>query len=353
MRLPKTAFFVLAFVLALLAPAAAQDSSIASEIRSLRKAADAQQPSEDWTSLKPRVLESLDHADRALRAGRNYLALEEVGRAMALLESNQQAAQGANADLKQFEEAWGKASVQLVADDQKDRGWDWGAAPAAVRAMGETAQGESLVLLEAARAYAAATRPQAGYFYLGQAKAEAHLAQFAHSLGLRSSHPAAGRDISEQIRDLQQQINAEFQPPKSIERHSDFILLNATLKLAGELNQQKFYAGALYKYLAAVQLLAMLDGKAPPPAERGQLQDAIAAARKKLNAQRDDSIAQLFVEKAEALATPDASDADWANAQAIVQKVVPAYDAAVSASPQPQRKSATLVRLTLVRWPYT
>ncbi|HEU5453011.1 MAG TPA: hypothetical protein VFU76_13545 [Terriglobales bacterium] len=354
MRL-KIASVLLIFSVTLLAQAPAQDASIAREIHQLRKAAGAQPPSDDWNSLKARVMQSLDLADRAARAGRNYLALEEMGRAMVVLEANQEAAQSAEAGLKQFEKAWSKASVQLVADDQKARQWDWGSAPAAVRAIGETAQGESLVLLEAARAYAGATQPQAGYFYVGQAKAQAHLAQFAHTLELRVSQTSAPRDVSDEIRDLQQQINAEFQPPKSIERHSDFIVLNATLKLAGDLNRQKFYAGALYKYLAAVQLLAMLDRNVPAQDARGQLRDAVAAARKALNAKRDDSIAQIFVERAETLVISDAqpSDADWANAQAIVRKVLPAYEAAVAASRQPKRQAASLVRLTLVRWPYT
>ena len=85
MRLAKALPVLLTLILGLLAAANAQDSAITAEIKNLRNAASRQQPNQQWNDLKPRIEESLDRAARALTSGREYLALEEMGRAKVYL----------------------------------------------------------------------------------------------------------------------------------------------------------------------------------------------------------------------------------------------------------------------------
>jgi len=108
--------------------------------------------------------------------------------------------------------------------------------------------------------------------------------------------------------------------------------------LAGELDARTFYAGALYQYLDAVQQLALLSQAAPDSTHQASVRTSLAALRKQLDASnRDESIGQLFLERAEAAlstaggATP--GEAEWKRAQVIAEKSCPPI------SPQPGRLS--------------
>jgi hypothetical protein len=102
----------------------------------------------------------------------------------------------------------------------------------------------------------------------------------------------------------------------------------------------------------------MLEAVAPDAAKLTQLKAMIAEQQKKLAAsKRDDSIAQIFVERAQswlAHADGSASSADeLRSAQVIVEQVLPAYYAALKPAAPVQRASSKTVDITLVRWPYT
>jgi hypothetical protein len=261
--------------------------------------------------------------------------------------------------LPAFESQWGQASLKLAAVDQEAQAREWTHSTVAIRALAEAAQGRSVPLLEGARGFATATVPTDGLFYLGEAQGEADFARFCANLtveGKAASFPL--RSFLPELYQLQEKTNAAFQPPRSIELHSRFIALNSTLKLARELDARKFYAGALYQYLEAVRHYGMLD--APPLDASGQaaVKEALAAAQKKFAASsRDDSIAQIFLERAGsqvAHADGSAPSADeWRSARVILDQVVPAYAAAEKPAFPLQAPSGKTVDITLVRWPYT
>src|SRR5262249_29775607 len=142
----------------------------------------------------------------------------------------------------------------------------------------------------------------------------------------------------------------EFKPPRSIELHSRFIALNATMKAARELDAAKLYAGALYQYLEATRNFGMLDVVPPEGAKLDELRQSVAAMRQKIAASKDDhSILQIFVERAEAAQSKD----ELRSALVIVDHVAPAYYASRKAPAQAVRASGKTIQLTLVRWPYT
>src|SRR5262249_11218087 len=102
----------------------------------------------------------------------------------------------------------------------------------------------------------------------------------------------------------------------------------------------------------------MLD--APPLDEPGQarVREDLAAARARLDASgRDESIAQLFLERAASqIAHADGSVPsvdEWRSARGILDQVLPAYSAARPPADGGARPSGRTVRMTLVRWPYT
>ena len=88
------------------------------------------------------------------------------------------------------------------------------------------------------------------------------------------------------------------------------------------------------------------------------LRSLLAEELKKVSAsKRDDSIAQIFLEKANGwLNKPEGaapSSDEWRATQVVVQQVLPAYYAALKPAAPRQQRAGRTATLTLVRWPYT
>jgi hypothetical protein len=216
--------------------------------------------------------------------------------------------------------------------------------------LSETAQGVTIPLLEGARGFAVSTEPKDGLLNLGEAQGEAEFAAFCTTLHLaRLATPYPLRSLMPEIEALQEKTNAAFQPPRSIDLHTLFMSLNSALKQARELDATKYYAGALYQYLYAVGYYAMLDAAPVDSSQQSVLKNALATARQKLSAsRRDDSIAQLFLEKAESqVAHVDGSAPspdDWRIAKVIVDQVLPTYLPSTKRSPlRSQRPARPLI----------
>jgi hypothetical protein len=316
----------------------------------------------DFASVNSMVDDALKSAVEALNSGKLYLSLEKLLQAEDLLQGArviEEKSDAVKSGFPAFEAEWEKASKNLAALDQEARQRNWGSAPVALRALSESAQGKSTPLLEGSRGFATSTKPRDGLFYMGQAQGNAAFAKFTSTVSLPISSTAFPlRSYLPELRKLQDRTNAAFKPPRSIELHSRFIALNSTLKLAEELDAQKFYVGALYQYLEASRHFGMLDVPPLDPAQQSALKADIAAARKKLAASKqDDSLALLFVERAESqIAHSDGSapSADeWRSARVILNQVLPAYFGALKPASPLQQASGKTVDITLVRWPYT
>jgi hypothetical protein len=356
---------VLALVAILAAPAAGQDaaSQLRTEIQRVQASLKAQPlVSPDFANANSTTEELLTAAAGALDAGRLYLSLEKLVQATDFLQGARTALDKAGAvkgGLPAFELEWASQSRKLAALDLELGRTNWSRAPAALRALSEAARVKTTPLLDGSRGFAVATQPKDGLFYLGEAQAQIEFARFCASLSMpRPARPFPLRSLLPELQAVQAKTNAAFQPPRSIDLHSRFIALNSVLKLASELDAAKAYAGALYEYLEASRHYAMLDEPPLDAARQAALKASIAVLRKKLAASSsDDSIAQLFVQRAESqmahadgsAPTPD----EWRSAQVIADRVLPLYFAARKpASRLPQAAPKTVV-LTLVRWPYT
>ena len=316
----------------------------------------------DIPDLSSDIEGNLTGAASALAAGRLYLSLEGLGRAEDNLHGARMLEEKADVikdSLPAFESEWKKASVQLTALNESARGKDWSHTTAGVRAISEAAQVRAIPLLEGGRGFATATKPKDGLFYVGQAQGEAAFAEFVSRLNApRKAAPAPLRSLLPELEALQEKTNAAFQPPRSIDMHPRFIALNATIKAARELDSSKAYAGALYQYLEAVRHYGMLDPAMPVAARQASLRTALAEELKKVSAsKRDDSIAQIFLERAAGwLNKPEGvapSPDEWRATQIVLQQVLPAYYAALKPAAPLQQRAARTATLTLVRWPYT
>jgi hypothetical protein len=363
--LSKYAAGLLAVLLLGIAFAGAQDASptVKAEIDRLQQSLkDKSVSNPDMPDLSAAIEARLKDADAALSAGRLYLSLEKLGEAEDFLQGLQVVNEKATAikdSLPAFESEWGKASLQLTALEKTARHRDWSRASVAIRAISEAAQGRAIPLLEGGRGFATATKAKDGLFYMGQAQGEATFAVFVSRLhSPRAVTAMQLRSVLPELEALQEKTNAAFQPPKSIDMHPRFIALNSTIKFARELDSSKAYAGALYQYLEAVRHYGMLDPAVPEATKQAALRNTVAEDLKKLNATtRDDSIAQIFVERASGwLNKADGSapsEDEWRAVKVIMEQVLPAYYTALKPAAPVQQRTGRTATLTLVRWPYT
>jgi hypothetical protein len=312
--------------------------------------------------ISSRIDSELKDAATGLSAGQLYLSLQMLGMAEDHLQGARTLTDKAptiKEDLTAFEDAWGKASVELTGLDNRARQRDWSRAPAALRAISEAAEQRAIPLLDASRGFAVSTKPSDGLFYLGEAEAESRFASFVFSLRMPREVAALKlRSFLPEIQRLQQKANSAFKPPISIDQHSRFIALNSTLKLAAELDANRAYAGALFEYLEATRHYAMLDATPPDPHKQAELGNAVVVAFNKLKASgRDDSIAEIFLESAQSKmvhadgSVPTADE--LRSVQVILDQVLPAYYAALQPPTSFQAPAGKAIEITLVRWPYT
>ncbi|HEU5179788.1 MAG TPA: hypothetical protein VFW45_03285 [Candidatus Polarisedimenticolia bacterium] len=362
-RLIPLALLLWVFAFALAAPSQDAATSIKNETERLQKSLKEKPASNsDFAEAGDAAKAALQAAAQASAAGDFYSSLESLGRAADLLGGIRVMVDQASLvkqGLPAFEAAWGAASQRLAALDKKAHERTWGAAAVAVRALSEAAQGKAIPLLDGARGFAISKGPAEGLFYMGQAEGEAEFAGFCAALNL----PAAKakfplRSYLPELQALQAKANAAFQPPRSIDLHPRFIALNSTIKLAEELDSTRFHAGALYQYLEAIRHYGMLEAPPLDDANQSRLKEDLAATQKKLSAStNDDSIAELFLQRAwsqtsHADGTAPTAD-EWRSARVILDQVLPAYAAARQPASPLQKASGKTVEITLVRWPYT
>jgi hypothetical protein len=371
----RLARFLLIYVACLLAVAAATAAPPASDAQDpaarIRREIDRLQQSlkdrpiagDDQKELVGAAGDALRDATRAVDADRLYLALEILGRAHDLIAGARVASEKAEtvaAGLPAFESLWAETSRALAAKGPGPSEGSWRRSRAASRALSEVATGRVQPLLEGARGFAVATKPADGLFYLGEAQGQSAFAGFCASLEFSGkAAPLPLRSMLPELMRLQERTKAAFKPPRSIELHPRFIALNSSLKLGLELDAAQSYAGSAYGYLEAVRHYGMLD--APPLDAAGQTKviEDLTGARTRLRAsKRDESLAELFLERAESqVAHADGSAPsvdEWRSARVILDQVLPAYFAAPLSTAVPGLSAdARSIRMTLVRWPYT
>ena len=334
--------------------AAAQNAEdqVGKEIGRLRQVAASLPENDDVKGMRPVLTGALDRAEQSLKAGRLFHALDlltQVAPRLSALQFREQP-RFANADIRKFEDDWGAMDKEFAAGEARFKQMSWSRTPAAVRAMSEAAWSQVRVIYDAALPYAQNTSPRTGYYYLGEARGSLDWALFLRALRFAKVEPAPQfRSIAGEIAQLEARIGEAYRPPLSMDKHPQFIRLNATVKQAIELNDAEMYAGALYMYLRAQRFLGQILAVAPEAAELASLKQQLAAGQK--NAEHH-AIARIFTEGAESsLASTDPEELKMA--RAAIEQVVPAYFAVLQKPAIATAPGGKRVTVTLVRWPYT
>ena len=264
--------------------------------------------------------------DDLLQAGRSAGALHGLLRSARYVDAQAFRASKA-AEIKEGMPALEREFPRFDEDRRRQLGGLGSEAESAIaRALSETALYESRIVHEACLVYGSQVGADAGYFYLGEARALLAFARFARGLKAEAVRPLPSlRPLAPRLAELEQRLLDAYAGNTASPQASAFARANGALKLARELDREKAVWGALYQYLLAEQALGQARAAAPTR-EAAELRRALEPLAERLGAAKSDhTLALAFVQVAQnALAAPDPKPA-LGNAQVVVDVVVPAY----------------------------
>ena len=315
---------------------------------------------EMWLQVKEGSVPAMARVEAAMKDGQRLLALQRLAAVEPNLASSQYLASlpaDARTSDSAFEAAWKSAGQELGSDLKapSPSAFD-GVAPAAVRGIGEASLAQVRVFYDASLDYERNTMPDAGFFYLGLAKAQRDFARFCRTLSRQTGlRPPPVRRLSGELDALEGELLAAYRPPASIDNHKDFIGASAALKEARELDAAGLSYGAMLRYLQAALRAAPLTGKAPAMTKEEASRRLAELSPRFADREGgvDQSLGRIFLEAAQADVASVKPGETPAQAAAIVADVLPRYFAALEPAKTARETPAAEVTVTLVRWPYT
>ena len=253
---PKVLLLMAALLLPMVVTAQTAEEQVGKEIARLKQMAAALPENDDVKGMRPVLTGALDRAEQSLKAGRmlhSFDLLTQITPRLLALQFREQP-RFAGADIKKFEADWRATGNEFAADESRFKQSSWEKTPAAVRAMAEAAWSQVRVTYDAALPYAQNTSPATGYYYLGEARGALEWALFLRGLRFpKAEKTPEFRSVAPEITALEQKIGEAYKPPLSVDKHPQFIRLNATIKQAIELDSAGMHAGAgLYRYYVAI-----------------------------------------------------------------------------------------------------
>lgn len=310
-----------------------------------------------WDQVKPGAEGALRQALAAAETGRQAFALERLAAARALLIAATYVAErprDVRTSVAGFETEWRRMGTALGASLSPPVAGDFSrVASSATRALVEVAALQLKVNYDASLIYGRATDADSGLFYLGSAQAHQEFVTFARALPGAAAHALELRALGADADVLERRLLSLYQPPASIDRHSEFIGASAALKEARELEAAGLHHGAWLKFLQATQRTAVLQQTTLPSID--VLRTRYGSADEDVRAlPGDHSLARVFLDRAAIeleKGTPDAMG--LAATAAILEVVLPTYRAALAPAPAAHAAVEPTVTVRLVRWPFT
>jgi hypothetical protein len=319
-----------------------------------------------WPDVKKSTEPALARTRAALDAGRRWLAFQRLASVAVNLDGSaylQQRTIDQRTEAADFEKEWTRMGEVLqkdlapIAPDSLQ-----GVAPAAVRAVGETALFQVRPFYESSLDYGRSTMPDAGLFYLGSAQAARDLARKSRTLSAPSKDaPPPLRSLAPEIDALERGLLATYRPPVSIERHSEFIGASSMLNDARKLDAAGLRFGALLRYLQAALRTATLT--ASPAADVTALRARLPEMARRLDVRGvDHTVGRIFLEAAEEDLAPapgappagaGAPPPPGVTAAVVLEDVLPRYFSALEPARPVAARPPAEVTVTLVRWPFT
>jgi hypothetical protein len=326
-RLVRFAITLVVSLLVLPLQSPAQEKSISAAADRLKQTLEKISP---YPDDKPALVELLGSSEEALRTGRLLLSLYRLQSAWVRISGAEFRARYASVKTRPaYEKEWRRSSREIAAMERKLDSPAANRLPAVVRAFSQSSRLQSRPYYRSGRLYGFETTLDLGFYYMGVAMGCNDFALFCRQLSFEEAPPSLKfRAVTAELDALEAEVLNAFEKA-DLKSQSGFIPVNATLKLAGELNKAKWFEGATQKYLETWMLFAVLTMAQPDEARIPEIKHEIESARARLKASAaDQSIGLLYVEMAEgAMAQFDEGKRveNLKRAAAIVEKVLPRY----------------------------
>jgi hypothetical protein len=297
--------------------------------------------------------------ERARRSGHIFLSLFLLHPSAATLPAIEY--QKAKADvekggLEALEQEWRRLGGALVERARQLTAAPARRSPLAVQAMLERALTQVQPHYQSGRLYGQQTTIDAGLFYLGRAKAQLEFALFCRGLGAVASGAAPRlRSLAPELEELEREVTQAYRRLGPADKDNTFIRINASLKVAQDLEREKRFSGALLQYLEVFRALEAVNSLPAENLAAHSLKSLSESFRARLaGVKTDHSVGWLYWQMAQtALESGDANDLK--QAAVILHHVAPRYFKymeRIKEVPAPKIVAGE-VTVTLARWPYT
>jgi hypothetical protein len=269
----------------------------------------------------------LSRVERAAQSGHVYFSLHVLQTVAPILSGyafQQAQAVSAPGGMPAFEQVWQRLGGELAARQRQLKRPR--RLPLAVQAVLERALTQVQPNYQSSRLYAQQTNVANGQFYLGLAQAELDFALFCHGLKFDSAGtPPPVRSLAPDLAALEREVLLAYRQAGASDQQGTFIRLNASLKVAQDLEHERLYRGAWLQTLEVWRALLPVKTKSAGPPSAEALQAESEALRARLTqGHTDHSLGWLYWQMAQAALARGKAD-DLPPAQVILQQVLPRY----------------------------
>lgn len=280
----------------------------------------------------------LKRAEDAVGSGHLYLALHRLQNTWARLGAHafmESKAEIARRGTGAFETEWQRLGKELAVSEKR-----LAAAPpslAIAKSLVQSSRLQSRPYYQSGRLFGLNTTLDQGFYYVGIARASLDFALFCRELSFsRPGRALRPRPLARALGELESETLKAYEQSVADDQPR-FNNLNSTLKLAGELDKERWFEGALLKYLEARMALGMLTAKTPDAGQLSALEVGIKTAGARLGVDElDHSIGVMFLEMARAAVSPTDGEVNpngLKQASVILEQVLPQYFKAISNRP--------------------
>lgn len=278
-------------------------------------------------------LEQVAKVEEAFHQSRNYLGLMLLQRVEAGLLTDQYRLSKSELEkqgTEAFEREWQRLGVELTASKNQRSVPSSPSLPVAVQAILDRSQTQVQPYYQSGRLYGLNTTIDSGLYYLGLATAHYDFAVFCQGLRFsRQPIPLRLRSLEPELSKLEAEILQAYKQSDVGKQQSAYNQVNASLKMALELNQEKRFGGALLQYLEVSRQFLTIRQPLVEVQPIDQLKKRSEAMRTRFSASKTDhSIGLLYVETAQAqieAAERQAEEAAQRTATIILTHILPRY----------------------------
>lgn len=278
---------------------------------------------------------AIETARQTLQAGNLYLGLYRLQPLWVEIMAQSYAASKADVEAKGtagFEREWQRLGLELAEKEKRLATLPMDKSPVAVRALAEVSLTQVRPYYQSGRLYGLNTTIGNGLYYMGLAPANLDFAILCRELRVtETGRPQKLRSLGTELSKLEAEILESYRRLESAESQPQFNRLNATLKMAVELDREGRYSGALLKYLDATLFLNLLTQTPAGTKDLARLQEQsrLMDERLKRAGAVDHSIGLIYLASARATldeAARGRSDAEaLKRAAVIIDRVLPSY----------------------------